>query len=267
MASSRETSGTVVDAPEEAVAVDGPPRVVLDTALEVTSYRNFTARCYAMARSGGVHSVDFTNTQIVTLRRHEPAFREITTRVDHFVPDGMPLIWCLNRLGAGLRDRVYGPSFMRHCVLASPAPFTHYFLGGSVECLEKLQAAFRAANPALNVVGTQHGYFAGGDEPRILEEINRLSPDFIWVGLGTPKQQDWIHRHKPLIRRGVILAVGFAFDVNAGTKPDAPPWMQRLGLTWVFRLASEPRRLLGRYLKYNSLFLYYLLRDGLRRRS
>ena len=91
------------------------------------------------------------------------------------------------------------------------------------------------------------------------DEINRLSPDFIWVGFGTPKQQAWVKRHKHLLRRGVILTVGFAFDVNAGMKPDAPGWMQRLGLTWVFRLASEPRRLAPRYLRYNFLFLWYLL--------
>ena len=98
----------------------------------------------------------------------------------------------------------------------------------------------------------------------MLEEINRLSPDFIWVGLGTPKQQEWIHRHKPALRRGVLLAVGFAFDVNAGLKKDAPAWMQRAGLTWAFRAFSEPQRLLTRYLRYNSLFLYYLLKDAFR---
>lgn len=251
-------------AAQETACRTAPPLTVLGTPLEVTSYADFTDRCQRLARVGRTTAVDFTNTQIVTMRRHEAAFREITTRVDHFVPDGMPLIWCLNRLGAGLRDRVYGPAFMRHCVLASPAPFSHYFLGGSVDCLNKLQDVFRQANPNLRVAGAQHGYFGREEEPQILDEINRLSPDFIWVGLGTPKQQDWIHRHKARIHRGVVLAVGFAFDVNAGTKPDAPAWMQRRGLTWVFRLASEPRRLFGRYLKYNSLFLYYLLRDGLR---
>ena len=97
-----------------------------------------------------------------------------------------------------------------------------------------------------------------------MDEINHLSPDFIWVGLGTPKQQDWIHRNKQHIKRGVVLAVGFAFDVNAGTKPDAPAWMQRLGLTWVYRMASEPRRLVSRYIRYNTLFLWYLLWDGVR---
>ena len=82
----------------------------------------------------------------------------------------------------------------------------------------------------------------------------------------TPKQQEWIQENKARIQRGVVLAVGFAFDVNAGTKSDAPMWMQRLGLTWIHRMASEPRRLLWRYLRYNSLFIFYLVRDALVRR-
>lgn len=240
---------------------------VLGTPLCVTTYAGLTTLCQELARQDRPVAVDFSNTQIVTMRRHEPDFRRITERFDYFVPDGMPLIWCLNCQGAKLRDRVYGPTFMRHCVLASSAPITHYFLGASVECLARLQAEFRARNPAVQILGTRHGYFKPEEEDAIVEEINRLSPDFIWVGLGTPKQQAWIHRHKPRLRRGVIFAVGFAFDVNARTKPDAPLWMQRWGLTWVFRLASEPRRLAGRYLRYNSLFLFYLLRDGVRGRA
>jgi N-acetylglucosaminyldiphosphoundecaprenol N-acetyl-beta-D-mannosaminyltransferase len=201
------------------------------------------------------------------MRRHEPGFREITRQFDYFIPDGMPLIWCLNWRGAGLRDRVYGPTFMRLFIANSPAPLTHYFLGGSPECLARLQAFFLAANPGLRIAGARHGYFKAEDEAAIVHEINALSPDFIWVGLGTPKQQAWVHRFKGQIRRGVMFAVGFAFDVNAGTKRDAPPWMQRMGLTWLFRLASEPGRLAPRYLRYNSLFLLYLLWDCLRGRG
>ena len=100
-----------------------------------------------------------------------------------------------------------------------------------------------------------------------MAEINRLSPDFVWVGFGTPKQQAWVKQHKHLLQRGVILTVGFAFDVNAGMKPDAPLWMQRLGLTWLFRLASEPRRLGARYLRNNFLFLWYLVTDGIKERA
>lgn len=155
----------------------------------------------------------------------------------------MPLIWCMNAQGAGLRDRVYGPTFMRHAVPACPAPFTHYFLGGSDECVKRLKEFFVRQNASVQIVGCHNGYFRAGEEARIVEEINGLSPDVIWVGLGTPKQQAWIERNRDAIKRGVILAVGFAFNVNAGMKPDAPAWMQRLGLGWMHRLATEPWRL------------------------
>ena len=218
---------------------------LLGTPLLATTYSELTARCHELARNGGTYAIDFTNTHIVTLRRRDPRFREVTHQFDYFVPDGMPLIWCLNARGAQLPDRVYGPTFMRRCLAASPAPWTHYLLGGSKACLTALQQRFQS----LQIIGARDGYFAPEDEPAIMEEINRLSPDFIWVGLGTPKQQEWIYRYKPAIRRGVVLAVGFAFDVNAGTKKDAPAWMQRLGLTWIFRILSEPRRLTSRYLR------------------
>jgi N-acetylglucosaminyldiphosphoundecaprenol N-acetyl-beta-D-mannosaminyltransferase len=239
------------------------PFDVLGTPLQATSYAEFTAHCQELAKREGASAVDLTNTHIVTLRRHDPHFREITSRFDYFVPDATPLIWCLNRQGAGLRDRVYGPKFMAHCIEASPKPFTHYLLGGSAECVARLRERFTRANPDVQIVGARDGYFGAGDEPGIVGEINRLSPDFIWIGLGTPKQQDWIYRHKASIRRGVLLAVGFAFDVNARTKKDAPAWMQRRGLTWLFRAITEPRRLALRYVRYNSLFLFYLLKDGL----
>lgn len=240
---------------------------VLGTPLQCTSYEEFIEFCRWRSQQPGAVAVDFSNTHIVTLRRHDRQFREITSDFDYFVPDAMPLIWVLNRRGAALRDRVYGPTFMRHCVLATPAPATHYFLGGSPECLAKLKEFFLAQNAAIRIVGSRDGYFPREAEKEIVNEINRLSPDFIWIGLGTPKQQDFIHRHKTDFRRGLLFAVGFAFDVNAGTKKDAPAWMQRAGLTWLYRLSTEPRRLGPRYLKFNSLFLFYLLRDAFGRRK
>jgi len=234
---------------------------VLGTMLQCTSYEQFIRFCQWRCGQPGAVSVDFSNTHIVTSRRMNVSFRETTGSVDYFVPDSMPLIWVLNAKGAKLRDRVYGPTFMRRCVLASPAPSTHYLLGGSTACLTKLEEFIRQGNPAVKIIGSHNGYFEAEKEPEIIAEINRLSPDFIWVGLGTPKQQAFIHRHKRALKRGIVFAVGFAFDVNAGTKQDAPPTMQRLGLTWLYRMLSEPRRLGPRYLKYNSLFLFYLLVD------
>jgi N-acetylglucosaminyldiphosphoundecaprenol N-acetyl-beta-D-mannosaminyltransferase len=246
---------------------------VLGTPLLVTDYTDLGVRCQQWAKSSGCVALDFANTQIVTMRRHEPAFRELTDGYDYFPPDGMPLVWCLNRAGAGLKDRVYGPTFMRAFLTSVPPEFTHYLLGGTPECAAEITRIFTGLNRGVRFVGGfqgrcfPDGRLEGAAEMDVIAEINRLSPDFIWVGFGTPKQQAWLKRNKKLIGRGVVLTVGFAFDVNAGSKPDAPDWMQRLGLTWIFRLCSEPRRLGPRYLRYNFLFLWYLLRDGLRGRA
>jgi N-acetylglucosaminyldiphosphoundecaprenol N-acetyl-beta-D-mannosaminyltransferase len=243
---------------------------VLNTPLLATDYAELSAHCRAWARQPASVALEFANTHIVTMARHDAVFRDLISAYDHLLPDGMPLVWCLNRAGAGLQDRVYGPTFMRRFLETAPAGFTHYLLGGSAECGARLREIFSRLNPNVKFVGSFHGrcgadgVLEGAAEKEVLAEINRLSPDFIWIGFGTPKQQAWTRRHKHLIQHGVILTVGFAFDVNAGMKPDAPSWMQRRGLTWVHRLCSEPRRLGLRYLKWNSLFPFYLFWDGLR---
>lgn len=239
----------------------------------VADYDELAAQCLAWARAPRGVTLEFVNTHIVTMHRHDPGFRETMSCYDHLLPDGMPLVWCLNRAGAELRDRVYGPTFMRRFLETAPAGSTHYLLGGSAECGARLQEIFTQRNPHLKFVGRFHGrcgadgLLEGAAEKEVVNDLNRLAPDFIWVGFGTPKQQAWARRHKHLIQRGVILTVGFAFDANAGLKPDAPLWMQRAGLTWIYRMVTEPRRLGPRYLKWNSLFLFYLLWDGLRGRA
>jgi N-acetylglucosaminyldiphosphoundecaprenol N-acetyl-beta-D-mannosaminyltransferase len=245
---------------------------VLGAPLLVTDYDRLAAHCLEWARTPRCVALEFVNAHIVTMRRHDAAFRAILRDYDYLLPDGMPLVWCLNRAGAGLRDRVYGPTFMRRFLENAPTS-THYLLGGSEECGARLREIFTRRNAHVKFVSGFHGHcgedglLEGAAEAEVIEEINRLSPDFIWVGFGTPKQQAWVRQHKKLVQRGVILTVGFAFDANAGMKPDAPSWMQRAGLTWLYRLCSEPRRLGPRYFKWNSLFLFYLLRDGLRGRA
>lgn len=243
----------------------------LGTPLTVTDHPGAMALCRHLAAGPTPAAVEFCNTQIVTMRRSDSEYRETSRCFDRFIPDSTPLLWLLNRAGAGLKDRVYGPAFFRHALTHSPADLTHYLLGGSEACGRALAERFTALNPGLRIVGSFHGRcdaggFLGADDARVLGDLRRLRPDFVWVGLGTPKQQRWIARVKPLLEHGVLLSVGQAFDVNAGLRPDAPDWMQRCGLTWLHRLASEPRRLAGRYLKHNSQFLAYLLADALRGR-
>ena len=241
----------------------------LGTLLTVTDHPGAMDLCSQLARQSSPSAIEFCNTQIVTLRRSDREYRQTSECFDWFIPDSSPLLWLLNVAGAGMKDRVYGPAFFRHALIHSPTTLTHYFLGGSEACGRALVERFTALNPGLRIVGSFHGRcdsggVLGADDGRVLEELQRLKPDFIWVGLGTPKQQRWIARIKPRLEHGVLLSVGQAFDVNAGLRADAPGWMQRCGLTWLHRMASEPRRLIGRYLHHNSLFLGYLLWDTLR---
>jgi N-acetylglucosaminyldiphosphoundecaprenol N-acetyl-beta-D-mannosaminyltransferase len=234
---------------------------LLGTPQLITDYEGLLGMLPQWARRPGPTAVEFCNTQVVAKRRIEPVFSEATAAYDYFIPDGMPLIWCLRAMGVPIRDRIYGPTFMRYALIRE-TNLTHYFLGGSALTSQKLVEQARVLSGGkFQIAGANHRYWKPEDGPAIIEEINRLSPDVIWVGLGTPKQQEWVRDNKRQIARGVVLTVGFAFDVNAGTKRDAPMWMQRLCLTWIFRISQEPSRLLGRYLKYNIWFVLLCLLD------
>ena len=234
------------------------PILFCESLFTPTSYKDLSEVFY-----GGPPDkptiVDFTNTHITVLRLTDPEFRRCTESVDHFVPDSMPLTWCVNLAAREtvMPDRVYGPEFMNRCLKNSPSHIKHYFLGASEDCLTDLIKETKTLNPQLNICGSHHGYFTPEEWPRVLEQINASAPDVIWVGLGTPKQQEFTSWAKDKVNQGWLLNVGFAFDVNAGRKSDAPRWMQSMGLTWLYRLASEPKRLGPRYAKFNSLFLLY----------
>lgn len=240
---------------------------VLGTLLDVTTYAQLAEDCRRAATQPGTLTIEFANTQVVTMRRTDPAFQNTSVVFDRFVPDGMPLVWCMNRHGAALSDRVYGPTFFRY-LMEQNNGLRHYLLGGSERTGTLLRSVVQHGNSKVSIVGSYHGICSADgtlEDASVIDEINRLSPDCIWVGLGTPKQQAWVSRYRAQIKRGVILSVGFAFDVNAGTKKDAPMWMQRRGLTWLFRLVTEPRRLGPRYLRYNTLFVWLFLRESFRK--
>ncbi len=185
-------------------------------------------------------------------------FYENTFNVDWFVSDSQILNWAISFMGGRGHRRVYGPDFLDYFTRNGSKAITHYFLGASEECVGALKDNLWKIEPGFKVVGARNGYFGHAEESQIVEDINRCRPDIVWVGLGTPKQQEWISRNKPLLRCKALLAVGFAFDVNAGTKKDAPKWLGPFGLTWLYRLVCEPRRLWKRYLVYNSVFLFRL---------
>jgi len=182
-------------------------------------------------------------------------------------PDGMPLVWLGKFKGNSNIDRTYGPDLLRDmCLLSERKSYTHYFYGGTQETSDLLAGKLREKYPKLKIVGRYSPPFRDSkalEESRIIDEINQANPDILWVGLGSPKQDYWMFQHKDKLKVGVMIGVGAAFDFMAETKRQAPRWIQRSGLEWVFRLCSEPKRLWRRYLIGNTLFIYYLLKNKL----
>jgi N-acetylglucosaminyldiphosphoundecaprenol N-acetyl-beta-D-mannosaminyltransferase len=198
--------------------------------------------------------------------REDPVLREAVEGASLTVPDGQPLVWALNALGHGLRDRVYGPELMdRACARAAAAGHRFYLYGGrSHGALAELARALRLRHPGLNIVGGHCPPFrplTGAEEARVAGEIDDLGADVVWVGIGVPKQEKWMALMRDRLDAPVLVGVGAAFDFHAGLVPQAPEGLQRLGLEWLFRLVQEPRRLWWRYLHYNPRFVLGFARE------
>jgi N-acetylglucosaminyldiphosphoundecaprenol N-acetyl-beta-D-mannosaminyltransferase len=175
-------------------------------------------------------------------------------------PDGMPLVWLGLLHGHRHVSRVYGPDLMLAvCDRSQGTGARHFFYGGAPGVADLLVRRLRARYPGLAVAGTHSPPYrpADAEEDRdVLDAINAAAPDIVWVGLGTPKQDYWVSRHRGRLKAPVLIAIGAAFDFHAGLMRQAPRWMQRSGLEWLFRLLHEPRRLAFRYLVYNPLFVF-----------
>jgi N-acetylglucosaminyldiphosphoundecaprenol N-acetyl-beta-D-mannosaminyltransferase len=243
---------------------------LLGTSVTCATYDSALERIKALAGEPRPSAVCPCNTHIIAEARHSPEFAGVLARFEVVLPDGMPVVWALNARGAGLRDRVYGPYFMRHTVQNAPRPWRHFFFGDSEECLAELRRVLVRLQPDIEIAGMlspPFRRFTEADEVSFADQINRANPDFVWVALPGVRMERWIIENQERYRRGVFLAVGDAFSLLSGRRSFAPSWMQRMGLTWAYRLCKEPMRLGPRYVRYNSMFVSYLLWDMLRGRA
>lgn len=239
---------------------------VLGTPITCCTYASALERVTVLALEPRATAVCPANTHILAEARHKLEFAKRLARFDLVLPDGMPIVWSLNLRGADLKDRVYGPYFMRHVLRSTPRPWRHFFFGDSEECLADLRRVLLRLQPDIDIVGTlspPFRPFTDAEEESFADTINSAEPDFVWVALPGVRMERWIVDNQARFRKGVFVAVGDAFALLSGRRSFAPSWMQRVGLTWAYRLCREPLRLGPRYLRYNSLFLFYLLWDVL----
>jgi N-acetylglucosaminyldiphosphoundecaprenol N-acetyl-beta-D-mannosaminyltransferase len=182
-------------------------------------------------------------------------------------PDGMPLAW-IGRLGGHKNmTRVCGSELMMEVFKASVTKgYRHYLYGGNEGVPELLKEKMEAIFPGIKVVGTYSPPFrplTDEEDEAIVKSINETKPDIVWVGIGAPKQERWMSAHLNRLEAPVMVGVGAAFDFNSNLKKRAPMWIQKVGMEWFFRLATEPRRLWRRYLKNNPMFVFLTLRQAL----
>ena len=217
------------------------------------------------------HYVSVCTVHTVMVCQEDDAVRNAVNHAGMATPDGMPLVWLADRDSEQFVERVYGPDLMiALCERSVERGYKHYFYGGAEGVPELLAAELKSRFPGLQIAGAYSPPFRSltqEEEENINEMINRAGPDIIWVGLGTPKQDLWMAKQRPELDAPVIIAVGAAFDFHTRRIAQAPQWMQRSGLEWLFRFTQEPGRLWRRYLLYNPLFILRVIeqRLGLRK--
>jgi N-acetylglucosaminyldiphosphoundecaprenol N-acetyl-beta-D-mannosaminyltransferase len=252
--------------------VSAPPRFnVLGVGVHALSLAEARDRLVALRRSKRCGYVCCATAYNASLARRDHALRTAYNRALLTTPDGMPLVW----LGRWHRHRaitrVYGPDLLLAvCDAGRTVGLRHFFYGGAPGVAEQLSAALGARFPGLAVAGTFTPPFrelTADEFAGLQRQVAAAQPDVIWVGLSTPKQEKFMAAAWEQLDAAVLVGVGAAFDFHSGRVRQAPRWMQRSGLEWLHRLATEPRRLWRRYLVHNPMFVLRTLAQlsGVRR--
>lgn len=240
---------------------------ILGTKINVTDMAKTVEFITAHLDELKGHYICVSNVHTTVTAYRQPEYREIQNGAVMNIPDGKPLSLVQRRAGFKEAGRVPGPDLMPEIFNTSVEKgYRHYFYGSKQETLDALRDKLSEEYPGLNIVGMYSPPFrpmTEEEDRQITEEMNSCKPDFIWVGLGAPKQEKWMAAHDGKVC-GVMLGVGAGFDFHAGTIKRAPLWMQEYCMEWLFRIGQDPKRLLGRYLDTNFSFVYYMFKEGIK---
>jgi N-acetylglucosaminyldiphosphoundecaprenol N-acetyl-beta-D-mannosaminyltransferase len=239
--------------------------------LAVSDYDETIAWMDAMVESGARGWLTAAAVNLIMSARDNPATMRAVLEATLVVPDGQPLVWGLRLLGHKRATRVYGPDLMaHHCAHAATTGTPVYLYGGrSEQALALLTTRLCKRFPGLRIVGGWSPPFrplTADERARVVTEIDGSGAQVVWVGTGQPKQELWMSEMRPLLSAPLLVGVGAAFDFHAGIVAQAPGWMQRNGLEWLYRLSREPRRLWRRYASQNPRFVVGFARQYLRER-
>lgn len=201
-----------------------------------------------------------SNVHTTVTSYEEPSYCAIQNGGIMAIPDGGPLSSLGRKRGFVTMERTTGPSLMGELFkISAKRGYRHYFYGSTDETLEKLKNRLQEYYPEIQIAGMYSPPFRAlsiEEDNEVIEKINETNPDFVWIGLGAPKQEKWMFNHQGSIN-GLMIGVGAGFDYYAGNIKRAPQWMQRCNLEWLYRLMQDPKRLFKRYFCTNIKFILY----------
>lgn len=227
-------------------------------AIDRISFRDAVQTIASLATERRAAFIVTPNADHIVRLEHDQEFQKIYAAADLVVADGMPLVWGSHLLKQPIPERITGSDLMPAlCQEASEKALSVFLLGGMPGEAEQAISQLRTQFPQLLVAGfycPPFGFERDAAEcARIVDMINRTEPHFVFVGVGSPKQETWIAKHRAELRCGVLLGIGISIAFLAGTVQRAPAWMQRVGLEWLYRWTQEPGRLTSRYLRDFSI--------------
>jgi len=208
---------------------------------------------------------DLNVSKLVVARKTKAIYYSLKNS-DIVVSDGQPIVWISWLFGSPLRERIAGCDFFQELIShGSKNGIKYFLLGAKKDVVVKVKTVFEDKNPGVNIVGYRDGYFNEAEEPDVVNAINSSGAQVLFIGISSPKQEEFIHRNKDNLKSvRWIQGVGGSFDVVAGIVTRAPVWMQKAGLEWLYRLLQEPRRMLRRYFITNSVFIWLVIRELIR---
>ena len=233
---------------------------VLGVGISVLDQDRAREFLFEAVREGRRGYVTITNVHSVSEAQRDPELKRIFNNALLATPDGMPIVWMGRLQGHHDIRRVYGPDLVLNlCDHGRPFGFSHFFYGGRPSVAEELSANLKRRFPGLKIAGTFCPPFRALDETertQLRDIVRQTQPDFFWVGIGMPKQEYFMSEYLSILPEAkIFIGVGAAFDFFSGRVQQAPRWMMRMGLEWLFRLTQEPQRLWKRYLINNPLFV------------
>ena len=211
-----------------------------------------------------------SNVHTTVMSYEDESYRSVQNGAAVALPDGKPLSVACRKRGFAEAERVTGPDLMREIfLLSAKRGWRHYFYGSTEETLKALKTALKKTYPGIEVAGIYSPPFRPltvEEDRAAVDRINLSKADFVWIGLGAPKQERWMAEHKGKVQ-GLMIGVGAGFDYHAGSLKRAPQWMQKCSLEWLYRLLQDPVRLFKRYLVTNTKYLWLIGRENRRKQK